>query len=257
VTVRLGYKIHGEPGAPALVLGSSLGTTGRIWEPYLPALSEHFLVVTYDHLGHGESAVPDGPYAIAQLASELAATLDHIGIERAHHAGLSLGGMVALHLAATAPDRVDRLAIICSAAQLPPGESWRDRAATVRSTGGTAAIADTVLGRWFTPGFATAPPALACREDLLGTPAEGYAACCEAIAEMDLRPLLGSIRAPTLAITGSDDPATPIEHARTVTEGIRAGGTPADVAVVPGGAHLASVERPEEVRGMLLAHFTP
>ena len=256
MTATLGYDIHGPAEAPAIVLGSSLGTTRRIWDAYLPALTAHACVITYDHLGHGESPVPDGPYRIEQLADEVSALLDEIGIDRAHHAGLSLGGMVALHFAATAPDRVERLAIICSSAHLPPASSWHDRAATVRRERSTAAVADAVFGRWFTPAFANSPPALACRTDLLGTPPEGYAGCCEAIAEMDLRPVLGSIRAPTLVIAGSEDPATPVEHARVVADGIQAGGTPAEIAVVPGGAHLASVERPEEVSGMLLAHFT-
>ena len=257
MTARLGYEIHGTNRTSALVLGSSLGTTRRIWEPYLPALTEHFVVVTYDHLGHGESDVPAGPYTIDQLAGELIALLDDIRIDQAYHAGLSLGGMVALQLAATAPERVERLAVICSSAHLPPASSWYERAASVRTVGGTAAIADTVVSRWFTPGFVDSPTAQICREDLLGTPPEGYAGCCEAIAEMDIRPLLGLIRAPTLAITGSDDPAAPVDHARVVAEGIRAGGTPADVAVVPGAAHLASVERPERVAELLMKHFAP
>lgn len=253
---ELGYDITGPADAPVLVLGPSLGTTRSIWDPQLPQLAEHFRVLRYDHLGHGESAVPPGPYTLSGLARALADLLAARGVKRAHLAGLSLGGMVALQVAATYPHLVDRMAIVCSSAHLPPAQAWHDRAAAVRA-GGTAAVADTVVERWFTPAFAGAPAAEAARASLLATPAEGYAGCCEAIAAMDLRPLLGSIKAPTLAITGADDPATPVEHAEAVAAGIQAVGTPARVEVVPGAAHLASVERPHEVGRLLLDHFSP
>ncbi len=89
---------------------------------------------------------------------------------------------------------------------------------------------------------------------LAGTPAEGYAGCCEAIREMDLRPILGKITAPTLAVAGAEDPATPVEHAHVIADGIRAAGTSAAVEVVDGAAHLAAVERPDAVARLLLTH---
>lgn len=254
-TPQLGYDFHGPPDAPVVVLGPSLGTTRQVWDPQLPLLAERFRVLRYDHLGHGDSSVPPGPYTISELADALAELMAAQGIARAHVAGLSLGGMVGLQLAAGRPHLIDRLAIVCSSAHLPPAQSWYDRAAAVRH-GGTAAVADTVVGRWFTPAFADTPAAQAARADLLSTPSEGYAGCCEAIATMDLRPQLGEIQAPTLAVTGAEDPATPAEHAETVAAGIRSGGTPARVEIVPGAAHLAAVERPTEVGQLLLDHFT-
>ncbi len=248
---ELGYDVDGPEGAPVVVLGSSLGTTRSAWDPQLAALTEHFRVVRYDHLGHGDSAVPPGPYSLAGLASSLAGLLTGIGIERAHVAGLSLGGMVGLQLAARYPDLVDRLAVVGSSAYLPPAQRWLDRATTVRRSG-MAAVADTVLSRWFTPAFQDSPRAKEIRADLLNVPPEGYAACCEAIATMDLRPVLGQVRAPVLAIAGADDPATPVEHARTIVEGVSG---PARLEVVPNAAHLASVERPGEVGALLLEHF--
>jgi 3-oxoadipate enol-lactonase len=251
---RLGYDIHGPAGAPALVLGSSLGATRRMWDPQLPALTARFRVIRYDHLGHGESDVPPGPYTIETLTSELAGLLDELGVERVCAGGVSLGGMVALQLAATMPERVDRIAVVCSSAYLPPSRSWLDRAAAVRS-GGMAAVADAVFQRWFTPAFAGSGPARELYEEMTRVPAEGYAACCEAIAAMDLRPVLADVKAPTLVVAGADDPATPVEHAQTVVEGIASAGTPVRLKVVDGAAHLGSVERPEEVTRLLLEHF--
>lgn len=179
------------------------------------------------------------------------ALLDHLDVERAHVGGLSLGGMVAMHLAATHPDRVNRLALICTSAHLPPAPAWFARADEVRA-GGTASVADSVVARWFTRGFADTPRAANLRAQLLDTPAEGYAGCCEAIATLDLRPQLGAIRAPTLVIAGANDPATPPEHAEVIATGVR----DARLEVLPGAAHLASVERADQVTSLLLEHWT-
>ena len=89
------------------------------------------------------------------------------------------------------------------------------------------------------------------RRALLATPAEGYAACCEAIASLDLRAELRSIRVPTLVIAAEDDPATPPQHGRLIAETIE--GT--RFVVLPAARHLASVERPEEVAHELLEHL--
>jgi 3-oxoadipate enol-lactonase len=250
-TYELGVQMHGSIDAPPLVLGPSLGTTRTTWDAVLPKLAERFRVLRYDHLGHGDSDVPPGPYTLDDLTGALAAAVGALGINRAHLAGLSLGGMVALQLAATYPHLVDRLAVVCAAAYLPPAQTWLDRAAAVRN-GGMAAVADTVLGRWFTPAFAESPAAHTVRADLLSTPVEGYAGCCEAIAAMDLRPLLSAIQAPTLVIAGAEDPATPVDHAVAIAAGVQG---PARVEVVAGAAHLASVERPDEVSRILLAHL--
>jgi 3-oxoadipate enol-lactonase len=248
--VSLGYDVHGPQDAPVVVLGSSLGTTRAMWDEQLPLLAGRFRVVRYDNLGHGESAAPPGPYSVPQLAAELIALLDDLGVERAHHGGLSLGGMVAMQLAATAPERVDRVALVCTSAHMPPAQGWRDRAAAVRG-GGMAAVADTVPQRWFTPAFDDTPRADALRKALREVPPEGYAGCCEAIAAMDLRADLAAITAPTLVVAGADDLAIPFEHAETIVAAVDG----ARLAVVDSAAHLANVEQPEAVTTLLLEHF--
>jgi 3-oxoadipate enol-lactonase len=259
VTASLGHDVTGPADAPVLVLGASMGTDRRMWDPQLPALTERFRVVRYDHRGHGASETPDGPYTIAGLAGDLLALLDHLGVARAHHAGLSLGGMVAMWLATHAPDRVDRLALFCTSAHLPPARGWLDRARAVRTAAqpGTAAVADQVVARWFTPGFAAARPDVvrAHRQQLLEVQAEGYAGCCEAIAALDLRPALARTGAATLVVAGRDDPATPVPHARAIAELITAGGGTARVVPVEG-AHLATVENPDTCTALLVAHLT-
>ena len=242
----LSYVVDGPPDAPTLLLGPSLGSTIAMWSPQVPALARHLRVVRFDHRGHGQSPVPPGPYTVDDLGHDVLALLDHLGVATAHYAGLSLGGMVGMWLGAHAPERIDRLALLCTGAYLPPAQAWRDRAAAVRSSG-MAAVADAVLARWFTPGFGDID---AYRRMLLASPVEGYAACCEAIAGLDLRPVLGAIRAPTLVIAGASDPATPPALAHEIAAAVP-GARLATVAA----AHLANVECADAVTELLARHL--
>jgi 3-oxoadipate enol-lactonase len=254
---RIEFDLHGPAGAPVVVLGSSLGTDREMWDPQLPALSERYRVLRYDHRGHGSSPAPAGPYRLLDLAGDVLDLLDELELRRFSIGGVSLGGMVAMQVAVLAANRVQSLALFCTSAFLPPASGWRERAATVRA-GGMTAVADQVLQRWFTPTFAATDPAVvaAHRRQLLAASPTGYAGCCEAIAAMDLRPLLPSITAPTLIVAGTQDRATPPAHAQAIADGIRAG-TGRDstrVDVVPG-AHLATVESAAQCTDLLLAHL--
>jgi 3-oxoadipate enol-lactonase/4-carboxymuconolactone decarboxylase len=243
----LKFDLSGHADAPVLVLGPSLGTTLHMWDPQLPALRKHFRVVRYNHLGHAGSAEPPGPYTVDTLADEVLELLDDLGVGEFHYAGLSLGGMVGMAVAARVPERVRRLALLCTSAYLPPAEGWLSRAAAVRAHG-TESIVESRLAGWFTRHFTDREPYAAMLRD---TPDEGYAACCEAIAAMDLRPELGKITAPTLVVSGFDDPATPPEHGRLIADSV----PDARLEVVADAAHLASVERPERITGLLLDHL--
>jgi len=241
------------PDAPVVVLSNSLGSTLAMWDRQVAALAEHFRVVRYDTRGHGGSPMPPGPYTIADLAGDLVALLDRLEVERAHLVGLSLGGMTSMRVAAHDPERVDRLAVLCTSARLAPASAWRERAATVRA-GGAGAVAAAVVARWYTAEWRAACPALVAAAEAMvaSTPAEGYASCCEAIAAMDLTGDLGRIAAPTLAIAGADDPATPPDHLERIAAGIPA----AQLLVVDHAAHLANDEQPAIVTAALLDHLT-
>jgi 3-oxoadipate enol-lactonase len=248
------YGVEDGPvDAPVLVLGNSIGTNQGMWEPLIPELASSFRVLAVEHRGHAGSEVPPGPYTVAELGADFLALLDELNIQSFRYAGLSLGGMVGMWLGANAPERVERLALLCTSAYLPPAQGWLDRAATVRAEG-TGAIADAVAGRWFTEPFRRKEPdrvkaALAMLE---ATSDEGYAACCEAIASMDLRPDLGRITAATLVISGADDPATPPEHGKVIADGVPGG----RLEIVPNAAHIATLEQPEAVGALVTAHLT-
>lgn len=252
-TATVAYDDHGDPANPAVVLSSSLGTTREMWEPQLEALTPRFRVIRYDHRGHGDSPAPPGPYTLADLGGDLVALLDHLGIGRAHVCGLSLGGIVGLWLAAAHPDRVDRLVACCTAPAFP-ADSWHERAATVR-VHGTQAVAPASLERWLTASFRERQPDTVerLRVALLATRAEGYAGCCEALAGADLTDALPGITAPTLAIAGAEDPATPPDQLKRIADGV----ADASLAVVDDAAHLVNVEQPERVSALIRDHLDP
>jgi 3-oxoadipate enol-lactonase len=250
-TVGVHHEITGPEDAPVLVLSNSLGSTTAMWDPQVPILAEHLCVVRYDHRGHGGSPVPPGPYELADLGADALGLLDRLGIERTHWCGLSLGGMVGMWMAINAPERIDRLLLCCTSANLGPPSMWADRAATVRAEG-VEAIADAGIARWLTPGFIEREPgaAAAVRAMLAATPAEGYAACCGVIEHMDLLPGLGAVRAPTLVIAGRHDPATPPEHGERIVAGI-----PGARLELVDAAHLATIEQPMVLTELMAGHL--
>jgi 3-oxoadipate enol-lactonase len=252
VTVDLHAVADGPADAPPLVLGPSLGTSTAMWEPQVPALTEHFRVIRYDARGHGASPVPPGPYEIDDFATDLAALLDRLGIARAHIAGISLGGMTAIAFAAAHPQRVDRLVLACTSAHLAAPAAWADRAAKVRA-GGTSAIADPVVARWVTPAYAADNPEVVARlrQLLVNSPDDGYAASCGAIERMDLRDRLPAITAPTLVIAGAQDLAIPSEHAERIVAAL----PNARLAILDPGAHLPNVEQPEAFANLVIEHL--
>jgi len=248
--VEVAYTDNGPADAPVVVLSNSLGATSAMWDPQVPALAERFRVVGYDTRGHGQSPAPAGPYSIDDLVDDVVALLDRLGVARASFAGLSLGGMTGMRLAAREPDRVDRLALLCTSAKTDP-KPFLDRAAAVRA-GGTAPLAPAIAGRWLTPGYAAEHPDLVARLEAMiaGCDDEGYAACAEVVARIDLREDLARISAPTLVISGADDLALPPEHQQAIADGIPG----AELLSVSPGAHLANLERTSEVTGALLGH---
>jgi 3-oxoadipate enol-lactonase len=250
---QLSHELAGPAGAPVLALGGSLGTTLAMWAPQVSRLSGRIRTVAFDHRGHGRSPVPAGPYEIADLGGDVLALLDRLGIERAAYCGLSLGGMVGQWLAINAPQRITKLILICTAAYLPPASAWIERAAGVRAAGSPEVVADTVVGRWFTPAFAAANPALVAgyREMIASTDGEGYASCCEAISTLDLRAGLPAVTAPTLVIAGAQDPSIPAEHGRAIAEAV----PHARFEVLDPAAHLASVERAPYVTQLIEDHL--
>jgi 3-oxoadipate enol-lactonase len=255
-----GYVLHREVGgpsdAPALVLVGSLGSTLGIWQPQLQGLETLSRVIRLDLRGHGDSPVPSGPYSIADLGGDVVATLDELGLERVDYCGLSIGGMIGLWLASYVPERIASLVAISTSAHVD-GATNRARAAAVRAAGSPEVVADDVIARWFTRGWAADHPQAVAhyRAMIADTPAEGYASCAEAVAAFDHRHELASITAPTLVIAGAEDEAIPPEQGRLIADRVPAGVPAAQLVVIARAAHLVSVEHADAVTRLIASHL--
>jgi 3-oxoadipate enol-lactonase len=246
------HRVTGPEGAPALVLSNSLGATLEMWRPQARALARKFRLIRYDTRGHGGSETPEGPYSIEDVGRDVLDLLDHLEIEQTHFAGLSLGGMTGIWLAANAPERIEKLVLLCTSAKMGPPEMWAERAKLVREQG-TGAIVDGTFERWFTEDYRAKNDLSAWREMFVGVDDEGYANCCTIIEKMDQTDSLPNINAPTLVIAGAQDPATPPgEHGEVI-----AGAIPrARLEVLDPGAHLANVERADTVTELIREHLS-
>ncbi|MGW5194177.1 3-oxoadipate enol-lactonase [Kribbella sp. NPDC004138] len=246
--MRLNYVETGSADAPVVLLGSSLGASQAMWAPQVDVLAQRFRVIAFDHRGHGGSDVPEGPYTIDDLGGDVVELLDTLEVQQASYVGISLGGAVGLWLAQNAPERFHRFALLCPPSNLAENpQPWTDRAAQVRAEG-TQAIVDATLGRWFLPEFTDTDP---IRQMLLACPAEGYAACCEALSTLNLIPGLGTITAPVLLITTDSDTSVPPETVVPL-----AGQIPgAHLEVIENAAHLVTYSHPDVINPLLLAHL--
>jgi 3-oxoadipate enol-lactonase len=241
-------EVEGSERAPVLMLSNSLGTNLHMWDDQVPAWARHFRLVRYDRRGHGQSSVPPGPYSMDRLGRDVLGVLDGLGVERINWCGLSMGGMVGMWLGANAAHRVEKLVLSNTAAYFPDKTIWDGRIKLVREKS-MAGIVDANMERWFTPEFRQrAPQAMQKMRDMfVATKIDGYVGCGEAIRDMDHRPLLSKITAPTLVIAGRRDPATPLEGNEYIQQHI-----PGARLAVLEAAHIANVEQPQSYTDTVL-----
>ena len=249
--VRLHWRIDGAAEKPVLVLLNSIGTDIALYDAAVPYLIKDFRLLRIDARGHGASDATDGDYSLDLLADDVLAVMDAGGVETAALCGTSMGGMVAMTLALKSPRRVTALVLACTSAAIDPA-IWAARGAAVRE-GGTAAIADMAMSRFFSDAFRDKHPEAVetVRSNLLAQNAHGYAACAAAIRDMDLAGAISGIAVPTLVIGGSKDIALPfVGHGDVIAAAIvGARVTALDTA------HLPSIEAPASfaaaVRGFM------
>ena len=248
--MRVHHRIDGA--GPGLLLVNSLGTALDLWEPQVAPFAARFRLVRYDQRGHGGTPAPLGPYTIDDLASDAIELLDRVGLDRVGVCGLSIGGAVATWIAANAPERVERLVIASAGPRFATPETWVDRAVAVRARG-TETVVDGVLERWFTPPFAAERPEVVAgfRSTFCQVNREGYAGCCDALAEWDATPHLGRIRARTLVVAGAEDTVAPPDRGRELADAV----PDARLVVIDDCAYLASANRPAAFTDAVLAHL--
>jgi 3-oxoadipate enol-lactonase len=242
VTTDDGARLHviaGTGDGVPLVLSNSLGTDTGLWTAQADALALGRSVWRYDTRGHGQSDAPAAEYSLDRLGQDLLAVIDASGAERADICGISIGGMTALWAAVHAPHRVRRVILANTAARIGNDALWAERIRGAR-TGGMGVLADASMVRWFTEGFRARQPEVVARlrQTFAATSADGYAGCCAALRDADLRPVAGQVACPALIVTGRHDPSTPPADGRWLGDQIR-GARVVDLDA----AHLSNVEQ--------------
>ncbi|HET6720392.1 MAG TPA: alpha/beta fold hydrolase, partial [Rhodocyclaceae bacterium] len=240
--VRIAYDDSGS--GPVIVFAHCLGGSRAIWAPLIARWQDRYRCIAYDLRGQGDSETTPGPYAMPQLAADGLELLDALAIERCVFAGVSMGGMVAQHLALLAPQRVSALILADTAAGFDAAgrAGWDERIAQLQRDG-IAPLVDTMMGRWFTESFRrTQPQAVAAVAAILArTDLDGYLASCAAVRDHDLLARLQEIKPPTLVVCGENDPSTPLALSQALAAGIPG----AWLEVLPGLNHLPNFEAPE------------
>ena len=250
---RIFYRLEGADDRPVLVMSHSLGCDHGQWDMQTRDLLPHFRILRNDMRGHGASDVPAGDYSIERLGRDVLAMVDALGIGKFAFCGLSIGGMIGQWLGASAPDRLTHLVLANTSPRMDTAAMETRRGIVLQS--GMTAVADAVLGRFFTPETLARQDADVgtARRTLLNTEPRGYAGCCAAIRDMDQTGLLAQIHIPTLIIVGDRDVSTPwAGHSVVLARGI----PHARVVHFPT-AHLSNLERPRSFTSALTDFLIP
>ncbi|MDQ3805341.1 MAG: alpha/beta hydrolase [Acidobacteriota bacterium] len=243
--IQIAYEEAGR-GEPVVLL-HGFPFNRSLWREQVAALGGRFRVITPDLRGHGESAVGEGPATMEEMAADVAALLDELGVRGAVVGGLSMGGYVTLAFCRRFPERVRALVLADTRAQGDTDEARRAREETARRalSEGMEPIADSMLPKLLSPSALAARPDVAerVRAMILATPPEGAAAALRGMAvRPDQTDWLPEISVPTLIIVGSEDALTPPSDSETMRA--RIGG--ARLEVVEGAGHVSNLERPAE-----------
>ena len=178
------------------------------------------------------------------LAGDVTGLMDALGIDKAHHVGISMGGMVSQYLGIHAPDRVLSLTLVSTTSNMPSqaGPTWDQRIKDVRDNG-MAPQVEATIKRWFTKDFRDMGDEVIgdIRDLIMRTPVNGYCGWGAAIRDLALTDELGKISAPTQVISGANDPGTPPTNAQTIADGI----TGAKLHIFEDASHMLSLQQPD------------
>lgn len=252
---RDGVPIHFDDvgSGPPLVLGHSILCSGEMWMYQLPRFAERYRVINIDQRGHGQSVPATGPYELRDMVEDAIAVLDHLGMERAAWAGLSMGGMVAMHAAMTHPDRVSALVLLDSHA----GAETLYKKVKYRAM----SVGTKLFG--VRPFFPAVIPLLFGRTTRSENPAliedwkERFASIdvasvTRAVSVLVKRPSivdqLATVEVPALVVVGEEDASLPPHISREIAEAL----PNASLVIIPKAGHLSALEKPDEVTEVML-----
>ncbi len=250
--IEVRYTVTGK--GPWVTLSHSLACNLEMWDEEVRRLSSRFTVLAYDSRGHGATSAPAIGYTLDMIADDIKGLFDHLGIERSHWIGLSMGGVFGLAATLKYPNILSSMVLADTSSRLSDEgiAAFRDRVAMVRA-GGMEVMVDPTLRRWFKDSFRATQPALMARVAgwIRTTPVDGYIGTSAAIPTIDVTHRLGEITIPCLALVGADDIAMPPVMAQTLARHL----PHSKLAVIPDAGHLSNLEQPDAFNAALESFY--
>jgi 3-oxoadipate enol-lactonase len=243
--IQVAYRWDGPQGAPVLMMAHAMGTSHRLWDPQIQALTQNYRVLRYDWRGHGDTSAPPGPYTLSQFVDDAAATMDALSLDSAHWVGISTGAMIGQGMAIHHPQRIRSLTLCNTTSQANPWyKSWVVERQAVVQRAGMAQVWEMTKRLWFTDDFVeeSGPAYRAVQQVFEATSVAGYLGGTSAVADLAFRDDLHRITAPTHIIAAGADEVTPLEHSLTIQERIKN----ARLSVIDGQRHFSNVEAAQQ-----------
>ncbi len=246
--INLNVQKIGE--GPALILIHGLASSMGLWAMLDQAKLEGHTIISYDLRGHGASERPAGAHTLSKHVADLSGLMDVLGIDKADLIGHSLGGMIALELAATMPDKVRSLTLVSSAVAFPqPTRDALFEMASSASFGGMNAIVDKLVSLSFSAAFQESNPKVVqtIRHGIKSSDAASIAAACRMVAKIDLQSRLALIKCPTEIIVGEQDELS----SPALSGALHSGISGSSLHLIADCGHAAPVEQPTAVTGYI------
>ena len=255
---RMAYDVVSPPNPKGtILLLTGLGAKRLGWFNQLDVFGETYRAIALDHRDTGDSDLASGPYTTADLADDAAAVLKALGIPRAHIAGISMGGFIALELTLRHPDMVEKLVLTSTSAGGPthvqPGPEMLAMLGRDRRGMDPGDLARETYTQIMAPGYLASHPEVAERivEIARYRPqkAEAYLRQLQACLGHNASDRLGQIHAPTLVVHGELDPLVPVDNGRYLAQHIPG----ARLILYPATGHIPITERAQEYNRAVLA----
>ncbi len=250
--IEMAFRWDGVPDGPVIMMAHAMGTSHRIWDSQIRALSDRYSILRYDWRGHGATDAPEGPYTLRQFEADAVGLMDALGLEMVHWVGISTGGMIGQGLAINYPTRISTLTLCNTTSQASPWyRGWVAERQEVVQREGMAPVWEMTKNLWFTDVFVAdgSPAYHAVREIFIATQVSGYLGGTSAVADLAYQDHLHLITCPARIIAAGEDPVTPLDHSEAIRDRIKS----AELTVIKGQRHFSNVEAPDEFNGALLA----
>lgn len=243
------YSVEGT--GPPLLLIHGIGAARSAWRFMMPRLTSKFTVVGYDLRGHGLSPIPENEFGLDDLVADLERVRERSGIEKAHFAGHSLGGMIGPAYARKYPGRVLSLGLLSTAAGRTEDDSAKVRGVIkAMEDKGIANVLPALTDRWFTDDYIETNPEIVegRLQQVIDCDPTVFMNVFRIYAETEMMPWLHEISAPTLVLTGELDGACNPRLNKGIVEAM----PDAELVILPERKHAITLEAPDDITDNLI-----